>query len=185
MSMTASELGTVPCEGFKWYVIFVDGDFSDQIREQIDKHFSTFGKAAGREVLAVRGYDPKQFRESLFEVEAFYGEEGLPLDPPAIVLTNAVPGAFRHRAGLAEAKVMIFPLREVYEQEKGDISVFLGRLLDAIGEEDAFKALEKPKQSGLEKFWGWLSRYVTMKPGFIGFSADLNTAIDDIIAKAK
>ena len=80
---------------------------------------------------------------------------------------------------------MRFPLREVYEQEKGDISVFLSQLLDALSKEDAFKALEDEEQSGLEKFWGWLSRYVEMKPGFIGFSADLNTAIDDIFAKAK
>lgn len=185
MSMVASEIGTIPAEGFNWYVIFLEGDFSDQIREQIDKHFSTFGQVAGRDVLAVRGYDPKQFRESLFEAEAFYGEEGVPVEPPAIVLTNAVPGAFEHRAGLAETKVMVFPLREVYVQEKGDISVFLGRLLGALSQEDAFKALEDAKQSSLEKCWGWLSRYVKMKPGFFGFSADLNTVIGDIIAKTK
>ncbi|MCP4340399.1 MAG: hypothetical protein GY799_16290 [Desulfobulbaceae bacterium] len=79
MSMVASEIGTIPCENFNWYVIFLEGDFSDQIREQIDKHLATFGRVAGRNVVAVRGYDPKQFQESLFEAQAFYGEEGLPV----------------------------------------------------------------------------------------------------------
>ncbi len=51
MTMLASTIGTVPTEGFSWYIVLLDCPFGDPIHEQIDKYFITLGKEAGPDVL--------------------------------------------------------------------------------------------------------------------------------------
>ena len=185
MTMVASKIGSVPTEGFEWYIVLLEGPFGDEIREQIDKYFLALGKEAGPDVLAVRGYDAKEFRDSFIESAAFYGgEDWKAVDVPAIVVTDALPGAVEHRGGLDNAKVMIFPLRQIHEQHK-DISSFLKRLLAALQAPEATVALEKLDASKIEKNWGWLTRYVEMKPGFFGFKADLERIVNDVLYRAR
>jgi hypothetical protein len=91
MSMIAHRIGSVPTEGFDWYIIFLEGPFPDELGEQIDKYFTTLGKEAGERTLVVRGYDPTKFRMSL-EAPALYGVGDWKLvDTPALLVTDAVP----------------------------------------------------------------------------------------------
>ncbi len=187
MTMVASKIGTIPTKGFEWYIILLEGPFGDEIREQIDKYFLELGKEAGPDVLAVRGYDATVFRDSFIESTSFYGRDDLKakaVDSPAIVVTDALPEAVERRGGLDTAKVLIFPLRQIYEQHK-DISVFFNQLLSALRAPEAMAALEKLDSTDIEKYWGWLTQYIEMKPGFFGFKADLKKIISVLLQKAR
>ena len=113
MSYIASHIGTVPySREFKWYLIFLECEFEDEIRKEIDANFAALGKEVGGEVLVVRGYDPKTFRESVFakaeqeEAASFYRDDsgrsqfdwyeraeklGFKRGFPLLVVTNKVP----------------------------------------------------------------------------------------------
>src|SRR5262249_39672585 len=102
---------------------------------------------------------------------------------PALIVTNCHPSdALATAENLENGKVMIFPLGELYEEHKS-IAGFLAKLVDALKQEDAVKALETVDGSKLEKGWGWLSRYLKMEPGFFGFHVKLDKAMKDVIAK--
>ena len=183
MTMCASRIGSVPTEGFEWYVVLLEGQFGDEIRSQIDKYFLQLGKGVGADVLVVRGYDPIEFKNSFIESASFYGEgDWKNVDVPALVVTDAVPKAIESRDGLDGAKVMIFPLRQIYERHK-DISIFFDKLIKALHSSDAADALDNLEISKLEKSWGWFSEYAEMKPGFFGFKADLSKMIGDMIRR--
>jgi hypothetical protein len=72
MSYIASHVATIPTRGFEWYLIFLEGPFTDEIKKEIDAHFVTLGREIGKDALVVRGFDPTAFRESVFEAPAFY-----------------------------------------------------------------------------------------------------------------
>lgn len=185
MTMVASRMGTVPTEGFQWYLVLLEGPFADAIREQIDKYFITPGKEAGPDVLVVRGYDATTFRNSFIESSAFYGpEDRKGVDVPAIVVTDALPTAVELRNGLDQAKVMIFPLRQIYEEHK-DVSIFFWKLLAALQLTEASNALEKLDKAKIEKYWSWFTEYAEFKPGSFGLKADLGKTIGDLLAKAR
>ncbi|MCX7098481.1 MAG: hypothetical protein NTV43_11330 [Methylococcales bacterium] len=185
MTMCASKIGTVPTEGFNWYIVLLEGPFADAIREQIDKYFVTLGKEAGPDVLVVRGYDATTFRDSFIESAAFYGpDDWKSVDVPAIVVTDALPTAVEERNGLDQAKVMIFPLRQIYEKHN-DISTFFGQLLSALHSSEASNALEKLDKAKIEKYWSWFTEYAELKPGFFGFKADLGKIIADLLTKTR
>jgi len=183
--MCASRIGTVPTEGFDWYIVLLEGPFGNEIREQIDKYFTTLGKEAGPEVMVVRGYDATQFRDSFIDSAAFYGPgDWKTVDVPAIVVTDALPTAVEQREGLDQARVMVFPLRQIYERHK-DISIFFEKLLRVLHSSEASAALEKLDKAKIEKYWSWISDYVELKPGFFGFNADLGKMISALLEKAR
>jgi hypothetical protein len=185
MTMCASKIGTVPTKGFDWYIVLLEGPFGNEIREQIDKYFITLGREAGSDVLVVRGYDSTTFLNSFIESAAFYGPgDWKAVDVPAVVVTDALPTAVEHHDGLDKAKVMIFPLRQVYETHK-DISAFLEKLLRALHSAEASAALEKLDAVKIERYWSWITEYVEMKPGFFGFKADVGKLIGDLFKKAR
>jgi hypothetical protein len=77
MGYIASHIATVPSTGFKWYLIFLEGPFADEIKKEIDAHFLTLAREVGRDVLVVRGFDPTAFRESVVEARPFSTKSGV------------------------------------------------------------------------------------------------------------
>jgi len=184
MSYSASHLATVPASGFKWYLIFLEGSFTDEIRKEIDANFNTLGREVGKDVLVVRGLDPTEFRESVYEASAFLEKKWRErARPPALIVINCAPAeALGNPANLEKCKLMIFSLADVYQEHKS-ISGFLTYLVDALKQEDALKALETLDGDKLQKVWGWLSKYLTMEPSFYGFSINLDKVLKDLLAK--
>ena len=186
MSYIATHIATVPASGFKWYLIFLEGPFADEIRKEIDSHFITLGREVGKDVLVVRGFDPTVFRESVYEAPAFLDEKWRERAQfPALLITNCPPSdALSNAENLEKSKVMIFPLGKIFQEHKS-IAGFLTDLLRALKNKDAFKALETLDGSKLQKGWGWLSKYFKMEPGFYGFSIKLDKAVKDLLAKKR
>lgn len=146
MSMVASSIASVEGTNFKWYVIFLEGRFANEVTEQIDKHFIDLGREVGKDVLAVRGYDRATFRKSVFEVPDFYHVAKWPTkdDLPAILVTDTAPGPGRRAEDTPEAKVIYFPLCPICEQ-RGDLSGFFEDLVETLQNPEAFEALESLK----------------------------------------
>jgi hypothetical protein len=183
MTYVASHVGTVPARGFEWYLIFLEGSFADEIKKEIDAHFVTLGREIGENNLAVRGFDPATFRESVFEADAFNNVKwNERVKFPSLIVTNRAPSDALSDANILESgKVMVFPLAELYREQKS-LAGFLSELVEALKKEDAMAALESVDGKKLEKGWGWLSKYFKMEPGFFGFSLKLNDAIRDLLA---
>ena len=184
MSYIASHVATIPSTGFEWYLIFLQGSFTDEINKDIDTHFVTLGREVGRDALVVRGFDPATFRESVFEAPAFQDVKwNNRAKFPSLMVTNRAPAEALTEAGVLETgKVMIFPLAEIYAQHKS-LSPFLIDLTEALKKEDALSALENMDATNLAKSWGWLSKYLKMEPGFFGFNVKLNDAIKDLLSR--
>jgi hypothetical protein len=184
MSFVASNIATVPSVGFKWYLTILEGPFSDEIKREIDAHFLTLGRAAGKDVLVVRGFDPTEFRESV-EAAAFYDEKWFRrVTFPSLIVTNETPSrALAERGALdnREVKVMVFPLADIYKEHQS-ITRFLTDLIAALKQPDAVEALQSLNGDELTRGWSWLSKYVKMEPGFFGFNLKLNEAIKDLLA---
>jgi hypothetical protein len=182
MGYIASHMATVPSSGFKWYLIFLEGPFADEIKKEIDTHFMTLAREVGK-VLVVRGFDPTAFRESVYEAPAFHDvtwNERAKF--PSLVVTNRAPAkALSNVNVLEKGKVMIFPLAEMYREHKS-LSGFLTELVAALKREDSITALDTLDGTKLQKGWGWLSKYLKAEPGFFGFNLKLNEALKDLLS---
>jgi hypothetical protein len=184
MSYVASHVATVPARGFEWYLIFLEASFADEIKKEIDTHFVTLGRETGENILAVRGFDPATFRESVFEAPAFHDVKWNERAKfPSLIVTNRAPSEAVSDAKILEkGRVMIFPLADIHREQKS-LSGFLTDLVEALKKEDAMAALESVDGASLRKGWGWLNKYFKMEPGFFGFSLKLNDAITDLLTK--
>ena len=186
MGYIASHIATVPSTGFKWYLIFLEGPFADEIKKEIDAHFLTLAREAGKDVLVVRGLDATAFRQSVYEAPAFFEKTWQKRAKfPSLIVANRVPSeAVSDANTLEKGKVMIFPLAEIYSEHKS-IAGFLTELVDALKQEDAIRALEDLDDNKLQKGWSWLGKYFKLEPGFFGFNVKLNSAIKDLLAASR
>jgi len=178
MTYVATNIATVPSEGYKWYLIFlVDHKMlGDPVRREIDDYFLELGRRAGEDALVVRGYDPNTFLESLYAHDAAWEER---VQSPALLVTDKPPAAAGNPQSVDEARVILFPLREIYDQEQ-TLAPFLTELIETLNEPEAIEALEKiEKRQQRKKWWGWLP-YLELKPNLWGFGVNFNRVIEDI-----
>jgi hypothetical protein len=182
MSYIASNIKTVPGSGFKWYLIFLESPFADDVSKQIDEHFAVLGREAGANALAVRGYDASEFRDSVFEATSFYSEKWRKwAAAPALIVTDTSPmEALADPKNLDQGKVLIFPLAEPYAENKSLVPFFT-KLLSALRDPNALIALQNLQPTKLETAWGWLRKYSKMEPGIFGFHLKADEAIADLL----
>ncbi len=181
MGYQASNIGTIPANGFNWYIVFVEAEFNDDLRKEIENHFSALGKEVGENVLVVRGYDAKEFRQPFSEASALFEERwSVRIDLPALLIMNRPPVEVMDSAiDLDTTKVICFPLRPIYERHR-TVVPFLQELCQALQNPQALEVLDEINPSGVKKFWEWLTKYVEIKPGAFGVSVDLGKAISDL-----
>ena|SRR2546423_325516 len=186
MSYAATDIATIPAAGFQWYVIFIEGMFSNALQREIEDNFLKLGQKVGRDVLVVRGLDPEEFNASVYE--AFREHKPVWIDKlkePALVVMDTAPAtAMKDAQQLDKAKVIIFPLEKIYK-DRGSITGFLGELLNALRDAEAQKALETVNKPSLKEKWGWLTKYFSMSPGFFGFGVKLDRVLDDLLFKEE
>ena len=186
MSYAATDIATIPAAGFQWYVIFIEGMFSNALQREIEDNFLKLGQKVGRDVLVVRGLDPEEFNASVYE--AFREHKPVWIDKlkePALVVMDTAPAtAMKDAQQLDKAKVIIFPLEKIYK-DRGSITGFLGELLNALRDAEAQKALETVNKPSLKEKWGWLTKYFSMSPGFFGFGVKLDRVLDDLFFKEE
>jgi hypothetical protein len=153
MSYIATDIVTVPTAGFKWYMVFLEDAFEDDLRKEIEKHFLTLGREAGKDVLVVRGFDPTAFRDSVFEAPAFFSDKWRARAKfPSLILMNQPPATvLANNDAIEKAKLIIFPLKEIHA-EKQSLSAFFSELVTALKSGDAMEALDKLDGTKPEKY---------------------------------
>lgn len=194
MSITATNIGSIPKSGFDWYITFIELEFEPKIQKEINSHFNEFGKAIGTKALAIRGYDPKNFRDSVFEASALYDEKWHHrINTTSLIVSNKNPEtAFSTKYELDESKILVFPLTETFKKH-GSILPLLKELSKSLLSEDAIDSLEDLKidevtgklvdENIFIKTWDWLNNYTEMKPGLFGFNVDFKMLINTYILK--
>jgi len=75
MSMIASDIATIPASGFEWYALFLEDAFDDPVKTELSNNFLALGREVGRNVLVIRGFDPKEFYNSAYETLTLYDEQ--------------------------------------------------------------------------------------------------------------
>ena len=189
MSILATNISSIPKEGYDWYVTFIEFNLESQLKVEIEEYFHKLGKELGPKAIAIRGYDEKQFRESVFEVTALFDA----VHETSLIVTNKNPElAFSSEQELSDTKAMIFPLGDLFEKQK-TIVPFLKDLVNALANND-FVAVEKRLENATEeelmeeipalrKAWNWLRKYTDMNPGFFGFNIRLGDLIENYVFK--
>ncbi|PYS38955.1 MAG: hypothetical protein DMF71_15975 [Acidobacteria bacterium] len=101
MSYVATDIATIPATGFKWYVIFFEGMFSNALQREIEDNFRKLGQKVGRDVLVVRGHDPEEFNASAYEAFKEHKPEWIDklVEPALVVMDTAPPIGHDLRAG--------------------------------------------------------------------------------------
>jgi hypothetical protein len=163
-----SSVATIPAQGFTWYIVLLQDDWYDDVRRELEENFGALAKAAGPDVLAVKGLVPDEFTH---EMLAVFQLKEMP-DLPAIIVTDVPPSiAQRDSVARDSAHVMLFPLG--HRRERGQVTEILARITSALRSEEAIEALKKADPAALAKTWRWLD-VVEVKPSFLGlFKVDL------------
>lgn len=194
MSIVATNIGSIPKSGFDWYITFIELEFEPKIQQEINSHFNEFGKSIGTKALAIRGYDQKNFRDSVFEASALYDEKlQQRINTTSLIVTNKNPEiAFSTESELDDGKILVFPLTETFKAH-GSILPLLKDLTRSLLSGDAIDSLENLKidkvtgklsdENIFIKAWDWLCNYAEMKPGIFGFSLDFKMLVNTYIFK--
>jgi hypothetical protein len=187
MSYIASDIGTIPAYGFAWYVLYLEDVFDDPLKDELSRNFLALGSEVGRDVLVVRGFDPQTFYSSAYETLTLYDEEwAAKIQRPALLLSDTPPRLLlSEKAKLNAAKLILFPLAPFRRRPAGTLVDLLRQLVAALKDNDAMSALQQLEPKALRSKWGWLSKYVDMKPNFMGFGVNLNAAIDDVVLRPQ
>jgi len=134
MSMIASDVATIPCEGFSWYVLFLEDAFDDPLKTQLAANFLTLGREVGRDVLVVRGFDPSEFFQSAYETITLYDPEWTKrLKRPGILVSDTAPRLLLSEpAKLRAAQLIYLPLASFREKPALSIIGDFSRISDSF-----------------------------------------------------
>lgn len=103
---------------------------------------------------------------------------------PAILVTDTPPHELRHTdASVTKARIALFPLTSLASRP-ADSTAFLKVLAATVRSPEAFEALKRVDRHDVLKRWGWVTRYLELKPNFVGFGVDIDAMIDDLWNRA-
>jgi hypothetical protein len=186
MGYLATDIARIPSEGYEWYIFLLEDGWNDDLRRELTENFLNFVREVGPNVLVVRGTEPRDFRNALFDryvLHRDYPDRSLPL--PAILVSNLSPSAMNGKPEAMEAaKIILFPLDRQYLRPSS-ITNFLQQVAQAAQDTRSFDALESLDEVELERRWGWITEYFDLKPNFFGFGLNLNKVMDRLFLKSK
>jgi len=184
MGFIATDIATIPSQGFEWYVFVLLDDWSDSFRDELERNFDRLVSAVGKDCLVVRGAKPKEFYNQVLDSQLMrsaatrYGRPPL----PALIVSNRTLGSMNEHTGeksMDDARVMIFPLAQRYVRP-GSITSFLQRLAENI-KNKSFDEIEKDEhEESLKSRWRWITEYMELKPTFFGFGVNLNKILENV-----
>lgn len=183
MGFIATDLATIPLSPrYSWYVFLLEDQWSDQLRHQLERNFINLARAVGPNALVIRGAEPEGFYSQVLYEYALQdrmqkGDKVL----PALVVTDTPPATLRRDDGaIHEARIMLFPLARM-DARPTDLTAFLQALSEAIQAPESLDALERLDRGAIRRRWGWITRYLELKPSFMGFGLDIDAMIDDAV----
>lgn len=183
MGYLASDVASV--EGkerrFDRYVFLLDPGWPDDRRREILENFDNFSAAIGKRALAVRGLYPEHFSAEVLETYGLMGEVREGVLSLALLISDVAPSeAIAKRNSQIKPRSVVLHLAELYKGP-GSIADLLREVARVVKETDALTVLDSMDRSHIENRWGWVTRYVELKPSFFGFGVNVNNVIDDVL----
>lgn len=161
-----------------WYVFILEDNWRDDLRNEVRENFEIFAKESGRHILTIRGFDCNEFYGQVFRkysLENNYKMEDI--ERPALLITDTHPNDISgNPEDLFVARIILLELRPYYEKHKSTIP-FLQELIYSLSDTEAFDSLIAKNKSMIVRKWGWLNRYLDLKPNFMGFGININEII--------
>jgi hypothetical protein len=184
MAMIASDIATIPTTGFNWYVLFLEDRYDDPIKIELSSNFLALGQEVGRNALVVRGFDEDTFYSSVYEAVTLYDDEWhQKMTRPALLISDTAPRLLLEEPNkLKAAKLILIPLSQLRSKGPGAIVDLLRNLVLALRDEDAVRLLVQLDSDGIKRKWGWLTKYLDLKPSFMGFGINLNAVLEDLLS---
>jgi hypothetical protein len=170
MGFYASDLGSVPgLNKYQWYVFLLEDNYSDAVRQELDKNWPSFSIDAGKQTLVVRGSNRTSFYDEVFETYGLRDKTAGRELCPGLLITDTHPTQTdKGRRGLKEARMILLSLSQSDKSREPLVSL-LRKVTSALKDPEALKALQdlSPTPTKLEKYWSWLGEYVGLKPVFL------------------
>lgn len=186
MGFIATDLATMPVgPRYSWYLFLLEDTWQDELRNQLADNFMALAGEVGTDALVVRGANSQTFYSQVFYEYALkeamdHGSRVL----PAILVTDTPPHDIRsNEYALRSARIVLFPLAALGERPT-QLTAFLAELSRTVRSDEAFEALRRLDRSSIQQRWSWITRYLDIKPNFLGFGVDLDAIIDDLWNRA-
>jgi hypothetical protein len=180
VGFVATDITTVPSnDNYRWYIFILEHGWADKIGDEVANNFMKFAEKVGPNALVVRGTDPLSFYSQVFENYILLSNtKSEKIVLPAILVADISPEKILEtEENIERAKILVFSLSRV-AQSQGGVVEFLIKLADTIREEGALDNFENSNDEKLEGAWGWVRRYVEIKPNFFGFGVNVNALVD-------
>lgn len=187
MGYVVTDLARLPADGFEWFVFFLEDSYQDDLRRELAENFEALARDVGPACLVIRGADREGFWSDVLFTYAIEGRgikrENLPL-PGLLVTDTPVSDLQANPDTAASAKVILISLAQRYRRP-GSVTDILRHISQAVRDPAAMRALEVKDIDGLRNHWGWIPKYLEMKPSFCGFGVDLDAIIEDQLFEGK
>ncbi len=181
MGFVATDLATVPIDPrYSWYLFLLEDHWQDDLRRQLADNFMNLAREVGSNSLVVRGAHPEQFySQVLYEYALSDRMDRREKILPAILVTDTPPRELRHNdAAVPGARIALFPLASMAARP-ADLTAFLQVLCATVRSPEAMEDLKRLDKDDARRRWGWITRYLELKPSFFGFGVDIDAMIDD------
>jgi len=185
MGYLARDVARIPGAGFEWFVFLLEDNWSDALRNELADNFENLAREVGPQVLAVRGFERGPFAAEVLAAYALDHDPSGSRRLPALLIANQLPKDVKNDDPRVEkVKMILLPLDEQYIRP-GSVSELLENVARTLRDTDSVKSLQSLDRNRIERHWGWLNRYVELKPSFMGFGVNINEIIDSLIRRAS
>lgn len=187
MGFTATDLLSVPGKerGFDRHVFLLDSEWEDDRRRELLDNVTRFAGEVGRRVLVVQGYEPKQFTYEVLRAYGLEDEAAKGALSLALLISDVSPDDLMSQPGSKSKPVsVVLHLSELYSGH-GSVTEVLREVAQTVKEPDALEVLRTMDRRRIKDRWGWISRYLEIKPSFFGFGANLGALLQDILAEGS
>lgn len=181
MGFIATDLATVPVSPqYTWYLFLLEDHWQDELRRQIADNFMNLAREVGPDALVVRGARPKEFYSQVLYEYALADRMDRYEILPAILVADTPPHKLRlNDQAVRNARIVLFPLASMASRP-ADLTAFLQTLSATVRSPEAFDSLKRLDKDEVRKRWCWVTRYLELKPSFLGFGVDINAIVEDL-----
>lgn len=197
MGYIATDLATIPMGDYTWYVFLLNEDWEDDASRAVSRHFENFARDVGRDILVVKGAEPRHFYHQMVELyglrergainTTIYDPLGDEIPFPAILVADRIPEYIEEVYDPQEfdkLKIMVFPVGGDFVRSE-DVGQFMKYLSDTLRLTDDFSILTRPYFKGVKAHWMWLTQFMAQPPNFLGCGRPFNEILSTFFKGRK
>jgi len=179
MGYLATDIGRIPSEGFDWFIYLIMDDWKNEISKEIEDNFNILAKEVGPKALVVKGIDPKYFTAGILETYGMMEKnKNIWNTVPALLISDTTPKILQEQKDVIPKIIYISLLKQC---TPGTLTNILRQISRSLSDNTGVEALQSLDRSRILEKWGWITKYLDIKPNFFGFGIDLDEIIDSLM----